>query len=159
MAAACGCHSLFLGDMLRRFHVCFVSGTMCRRLCDCRMEGREWKEVRERSGQESRWVSRRRGDCPPSPAPLLSGTLAHSLQHRIRRQQHAARQRMPPPPRVRPEGNTPAVAFRGVTPCGTAACPQPPRGLRALHRAVDAGCLRRGRHCGGVPPPCRWMDA
>ncbi|PBJ80601.1 hypothetical protein BCY84_00784 [Trypanosoma cruzi cruzi] len=66
MAAACGCHSLFLGDMLRRFHVCFVSGTMCRRLCDCRMEGREWKEVRERSGQESRWVSRRRGIARPA---------------------------------------------------------------------------------------------
>ncbi|RNC59357.1 hypothetical protein TcCL_ESM03044 [Trypanosoma cruzi] len=51
---------------------------MCWRLCDCRMEGegKERKEVRERSGQESRWASRRGGHCPPSPAPLLSGTLS-----------------------------------------------------------------------------------
>ncbi|RNC48458.1 hypothetical protein TcCL_NonESM01690 [Trypanosoma cruzi] len=34
-----------------------------------------------------------------------------TLQHRSRRQQHAARQRMPPPPRVRPEGDISAVAF------------------------------------------------
>ncbi|ESS55197.1 hypothetical protein TCDM_13348 [Trypanosoma cruzi Dm28c] len=32
-------------------------------------------------------------------------------QHRSRRHQHAARQRMLPPPRVRPEGDTSAVAF------------------------------------------------
>ncbi|ESS60865.1 hypothetical protein TCDM_11585 [Trypanosoma cruzi Dm28c] len=75
------------------------------------MEGEEWKEVRGRRGQESRCVSRRGGHCPPSPAPLMSGTLSLSLQHLIRRQQHAARQRMPPSPRVRPEGDTSAVAF------------------------------------------------
>ncbi|RNE97400.1 hypothetical protein TcG_12603, partial [Trypanosoma cruzi] len=67
-------------------------------------EGEEWRELRERGGQESRWVSRRGGPCPPSPAPLMSGTLSLSLQHLIRRQQHAARQRMLPPPRVRLEG-------------------------------------------------------
>ncbi|EAN93325.1 hypothetical protein TcCL_NonESM12162 [Trypanosoma cruzi] len=76
MAAACDRHSVLLGNMLPRFYVCVVSGTMCWRLCDCRMEGEEWGELRERSGQESRWVSRRGGDCPPSPAPLLSGTLS-----------------------------------------------------------------------------------
>ncbi|EAN83376.1 hypothetical protein Tc00.1047053506803.14 [Trypanosoma cruzi] len=113
MAAACGCQSVLSRDMPRRFYVCVASGTMCRRLCDCRMEGEERREVRERSGQESRWVSRRGGHCPPNAAPLLSGTLSHSLQHCIRRRQHAAWQRMPTPPRVRPEGNTPAVAFRG----------------------------------------------
>ncbi|RNC35899.1 hypothetical protein TcCL_Unassigned01181 [Trypanosoma cruzi] len=79
MAAACGCHFVLLENMLPRLYVCVVSGTMCRRLCDCRMEGEEWRELRECSGQESRWVSRRGGDCPPSPAPLLSGTL--SLSH------------------------------------------------------------------------------
>ncbi|RNF09369.1 trans-sialidase [Trypanosoma cruzi] len=47
-----------------------------------------------------------------------------TLQHRNRRQWHAARQRKPTPPRVRPEENTSAVAFRGGNPCGTAACPQ-----------------------------------
>ncbi|RNC34213.1 trans-sialidase [Trypanosoma cruzi] len=36
-----------------------------------------------------------------------------TLQHRSRRHQHAARLRMPPLTRVRPEGNTSAVAFRG----------------------------------------------
>ncbi|RNC55325.1 hypothetical protein TcCL_ESM07189 [Trypanosoma cruzi] len=94
MAAACGCRSVLSGNMLPRFHVCVASGTMCRRLCGCRMEGEEWRSgVRERSGQESRWVSCRGGHCPPSPAPLLPGTLC--LQDCIRRQQHAARQRMP----------------------------------------------------------------
>ncbi|KAF5218184.1 hypothetical protein ECC02_008896 [Trypanosoma cruzi] len=152
MAAACGCHSVVSRDMLPRFYVCVASGTMCRRLCDCRMEGEERNEVRERRGQESRCVSRRGGHCPPNPAPLLSGTLSHSLLHRIRRHQHAVRQRMPTPPRVRPEGNTSAVAFRGGTPCGTAACAKPSRGARTRHRPVDAGRLRRGGHRGGVPP-------
>ncbi|EAN90902.1 hypothetical protein Tc00.1047053508677.60 [Trypanosoma cruzi] len=79
MAAACGCHSVLSGIMLRRFHVCVASGTMCRRLCNCRVEGEERKELRERRGQESCWVSRRGGPCPPNPAPPLSGTL--SLSH------------------------------------------------------------------------------
>ncbi|RNC32551.1 hypothetical protein TcCL_Unassigned04822 [Trypanosoma cruzi] len=78
MAAACGCHSVLSRDMPRRFYVCVVSGTMCRRLCDCRMEGEEWREVRECSGQESRCVSRRGGHCPPSPALLLSGIQYHT---------------------------------------------------------------------------------
>ncbi|RNF08771.1 hypothetical protein TcG_09959 [Trypanosoma cruzi] len=76
MAAACGCHSVLLENMLPLFHVCVASGTMCRRLCGCRMEGEERKKMRERSGQGSRWVSRRGGHCPPSPAPLMSGTLS-----------------------------------------------------------------------------------
>ncbi|PBJ76150.1 hypothetical protein BCY84_10100 [Trypanosoma cruzi cruzi] len=41
MAAACGCHSVFSENMLPLFHVCVASGTMCRRLCGCRMEGEE----------------------------------------------------------------------------------------------------------------------
>ncbi|RNC55146.1 hypothetical protein TcCL_ESM07367 [Trypanosoma cruzi] len=49
---------------------------MCRRLCDCRVEGEAWREVRGCSGQESRWVSCRGGHCPPSLALLLS---AHTL--------------------------------------------------------------------------------
>ncbi|RNF09282.1 hypothetical protein TcG_09728 [Trypanosoma cruzi] len=65
MAAACGCHSV-------------LSGTMCRRLCDCRVEGEERKELRGRRGQESRWVSRRGGHCPPNPAPLVPDTVYHT---------------------------------------------------------------------------------
>ncbi|RNC35447.1 hypothetical protein TcCL_Unassigned01677 [Trypanosoma cruzi] len=42
-------------------------------------EGEERKEVRERGGQESHWVSRRGGHCPTNPAPLLSGTLSLTL--------------------------------------------------------------------------------
>ncbi|RNC52318.1 hypothetical protein TcCL_ESM10476 [Trypanosoma cruzi] len=73
MAAACGCHSVLSGNMLPRFHVCVVSETMCWRLCDCRVEGEEWREMRDCRGQESRWVSRRGGHCPPtqpSTAPV-----------------------------------------------------------------------------------------
>ncbi|EAN84490.1 hypothetical protein TcYC6_0001100 [Trypanosoma cruzi] len=76
MAAACGFHFVLSGNIQRRFHLCIFLGTMCWRLCDCRMEGEERREVRERRGQESRWVSRRGGHCPPNPAPLLSGTLS-----------------------------------------------------------------------------------
>ncbi|EKF38279.1 hypothetical protein MOQ_001514, partial [Trypanosoma cruzi marinkellei] len=155
MAAACRCHVVLSGDIPRRFHLCvfFWGGTMCRRLCDGRMEGEERKKVRERSGQESRWVSRRGGHSPLNPAPLLPGPLSHpfTLRHHGRRQQHAARQRTPSPPRVRPGGNTSAVAFRGGTSCGTAAPPTPSHGVRTRHRAVDAECLRRGGHCSGVP--------
>ncbi|RNC56469.1 hypothetical protein TcCL_ESM05983 [Trypanosoma cruzi] len=78
MAAACGCHSVLSENMLPRLYVCVVSGTMCRRLCDCRVDGEERREVRERRGQESRWVSRRRGHSPPNPAPLVPGTLYHT---------------------------------------------------------------------------------
>ncbi|PBJ76304.1 hypothetical protein BCY84_09333 [Trypanosoma cruzi cruzi] len=78
MAAACDRHSVLLGNMLPCFHVCVASGTMCRRLCNCRMEGEEWREVRERRGQGSRWVSRRGGHFPPWPAPLVPGTFAFS---------------------------------------------------------------------------------
>ncbi|RNC39236.1 hypothetical protein TcCL_NonESM11440 [Trypanosoma cruzi] len=78
MAAACGCHFVHSGNIPRRFHLCVFSGTMCWWLCDCRVEGEEWKEVRERRGQESRWVSRRGGHCPPNAAPLLPGTLYHT---------------------------------------------------------------------------------
>ncbi|ESS55340.1 hypothetical protein TCDM_13195 [Trypanosoma cruzi Dm28c] len=79
MAAACGRHSVVSGNMLPRFYLCIVSGTMCWRLCDCRMEGRERKEVRERRGQGSHWVSCRGRHCQPNPAPLLSGTLSLTL--------------------------------------------------------------------------------
>ncbi|RNC54962.1 hypothetical protein TcCL_ESM07601 [Trypanosoma cruzi] len=124
------------------------------------------------------WRERRGGKCVSAAVRSRAGRLAaegiahpaqhrscrapslsHSLQHRSRRQQHAARQRMPPPPRVRPERDTSAVAFRGGTPCGTAACPKPPRRVCTRHRALDAGCLRQIGHCGGVLPPCRWTDA
>ncbi|RNC52156.1 trans-sialidase [Trypanosoma cruzi] len=37
-----------------------------------------------------------------------------TLQHRNRRQQHAARQRMPPPPRVRLEGTRLMLRFEGA---------------------------------------------
>ncbi|RNE97440.1 hypothetical protein TcG_12590 [Trypanosoma cruzi] len=70
--------TLFSRDMLRRFHLCVVSGTMCWQLCGCRMKGEEWMELRERGGQESRWVSRRGGHCPPNAAPLVSGIFYHS---------------------------------------------------------------------------------
>ncbi|RNF15146.1 hypothetical protein TcG_07192 [Trypanosoma cruzi] len=78
------------------------------------MKGEEWREMRERGGQESRWVSRRGGPCPPNAAPLLSGTLSITLQHRNRRQQHAARQRMPPPPRVRLKGRRLLLPFEAA---------------------------------------------
>ncbi|RNC39958.1 hypothetical protein TcCL_NonESM10624 [Trypanosoma cruzi] len=39
---------------------------------------RSGREVRERGGQGSHWVSRRGGPCPPSLALLLPDTLAHS---------------------------------------------------------------------------------
>ncbi|PBJ81286.1 hypothetical protein BCY84_00298 [Trypanosoma cruzi cruzi] len=74
MAAVCGCHSVLSRNMLRRFQVCVASGTMCRRLCNCRVEGEEWKKVRKRSGQESRCG----GPCPPWPAPPVPGTFAFS---------------------------------------------------------------------------------
>ncbi|PBJ80310.1 hypothetical protein BCY84_01577 [Trypanosoma cruzi cruzi] len=158
MAAACGCHFDLSGNMLRRLHVCIVSGTMCRRLCGCRVEGEEWREMRGRSGQESRWMSRRGGHCPPNPAPLLPGTLYHT-----------AASYSTPSARSEAENaatatsatgrDTSAVVFRGGTPCGAAACPQPSRGVRTRHRALAAECLRRGGHCGGVPPPFRWTDA
>ncbi|RNC40315.1 hypothetical protein TcCL_NonESM10208 [Trypanosoma cruzi] len=76
MAAACDRHSVLLGDMLPRFYVCVFSGTMCWRLCDCRMEGEEWKEVRERRGQESRWASRRGGHCPSLHRSCLAPSLS-----------------------------------------------------------------------------------
>ncbi|RNF09007.1 hypothetical protein TcG_09828 [Trypanosoma cruzi] len=82
-----------------------------------------------------------------------------TLQHLSRRHQHAARQRMPPPPRVRPEGDTSAVAFRGGNPCGTAACSQTPRGVRTRHRALATECLRQIGHRGGIPLPSMWKDA
>ncbi|PBJ78356.1 hypothetical protein BCY84_04747 [Trypanosoma cruzi cruzi] len=50
------------------------------------------------------------------------------------------------------KGTPQLLRFEGGNPCGTAACPQPPRGLRALHRALAAECLRRGGRCGGVSP-------
>ncbi|RNC44564.1 hypothetical protein TcCL_NonESM05669 [Trypanosoma cruzi] len=117
--------------------------------------GRAVAEWRERSG----------GNCVSAAVKGRAGRLAaeeiaHPAQHRFCRapsitlqdcsrcHQHAARQRMPPPPRVRPEGDTFAVAFGGGTPCGTAACPKPPRRLRTRHRALAAECLRRGGHCG-----------
>ncbi|RNF07808.1 hypothetical protein TcG_10037 [Trypanosoma cruzi] len=112
MAAVCGCRSDLLGNMLRSFYVCVASRTMCRQLCDCRMEGEEWREVRERRGQGSRWASRRRGDCPPSPAPPCRASSI-TPQHLSRRHQHAARQRMPPPPRVRPEGTLQLLPSEG----------------------------------------------
>ncbi|RNC58274.1 hypothetical protein TcCL_ESM04081 [Trypanosoma cruzi] len=88
------------------------------------------------------WRERRGGKCVSAAVESRAGRLAAegtahpaqhrscrapsiTLQHRNRRHQHAARQRMPPPPRVRPEGDTSAVAFRGGAPCGTAVCPQP----------------------------------
>ncbi|RNC61202.1 hypothetical protein TcCL_ESM00968 [Trypanosoma cruzi] len=128
---------------------------MCWQLCGCRMKGEEWRELRERRGQESRWVSRRGGPCPPNAAPLMSGIFSITLQHLSRRQQHTARQRMPPPPRVRPGGDTSAVAFRGDNPCGTAACLKTSRGVRTRQRAVAAECLRHEGRCGGVPLPSR----
>ncbi|EAN84043.1 hypothetical protein Tc00.1047053510233.20 [Trypanosoma cruzi] len=108
MAAACGCRSLLSRDMPRRFPMCVASGTMCRRLCDCRMEGEERRELRERRCQESRWASCRRAHCPPSPAPPCRAPSI-TPQHRSRRHQHTARQRMPPPSRVRPEGTRPLL--------------------------------------------------
>ncbi|RNF12570.1 hypothetical protein TcG_08861, partial [Trypanosoma cruzi] len=65
-----------------------------------------------------------------------------TLQHLSRRHQHAASQRTPPPPQVRPEWDTIAVVFRGGTSCGTVACSQTPRGVRTRHRALAAECLR-----------------
>ncbi|RNC53316.1 hypothetical protein TcCL_ESM09358 [Trypanosoma cruzi] len=146
MAAACGCHSVLSGNMLPRFHVSVVSETMCRRLCGCRMEGEEWRELRERSGQESRWASRRGGHCPPNPAPLLSGTLSLcSVVVDASSTQQGSGCRTAT---SESGGEMSAVAFRGGTPCGTAACPKPHRGVRARHRALAAECLRHGGHCG-----------
>ncbi|RNF02537.1 trans-sialidase [Trypanosoma cruzi] len=74
------------------------------------------------------WRERSRGNCVSAAVKGRAGCLAAegialpaqhrscrassiTPQHRSRRHQHAARQRMPPPPRVRPEGDTSAVAF------------------------------------------------
>ncbi|RNC52143.1 hypothetical protein TcCL_ESM10665 [Trypanosoma cruzi] len=106
------------------------------------------------------WRERSGGKCVSAAARSRAGCLAAegiaqpaqhcscrapsiTLQDRSRRHQHAARQWIPPPPRVRPEGDTSAVAFRGG-----------PR-----HRALAAECLRCGEHCGGDLPPSRWTDA
>ncbi|RNC38979.1 hypothetical protein TcCL_NonESM11729, partial [Trypanosoma cruzi] len=111
------------------------------------------------------WRGRSGGNCVSAAVSSRAGCLAAegiarptqhrscrafyiTLQHLSRRHQHAARQRKPPLTRVRPEGNTSAVAFRGVTPCGTVACPQTPRGVRTRHRALAAECLCCGGHCG-----------
>ncbi|RNC34287.1 hypothetical protein TcCL_Unassigned02933 [Trypanosoma cruzi] len=148
MAAACVCRSVLSGDMPRRFPMCVASGTMCCGGCAIA----EW---RERSGRK----------CVSTPVRSRAGFLAAegiahptqhrscralyiTPQHRSRHHQHAARQRMPPPPRVRPEGNTSAVAFRGGTPCGTVACPKPHRGVCTRHWALTAECLCRGGPCG-----------
>ncbi|KAF8299600.1 hypothetical protein TcBrA4_0052860 [Trypanosoma cruzi] len=98
------------------------------------------------------------GIAHPSQRRPVGHPLSVCLQHRNRRHQYAARQRMPPLTRVRPEGDTSAVALRGGTPCGTVACPKPPRGVCTRQRALNVGCLRHEGHCGGVPPPCRWTD-
>ncbi|EAN83063.1 hypothetical protein TcCL_NonESM10308 [Trypanosoma cruzi] len=52
--------ALFSREICCHAFTCVASGTMCRWLCDCRMEGEERKKVRECRGQESRWVSPRR---------------------------------------------------------------------------------------------------
>ncbi|RNF01446.1 hypothetical protein TcG_11873, partial [Trypanosoma cruzi] len=69
-----GCHSVLSENMLPLFHVCVASGTMCRRLCGCRMEGEEW---RERSGGKcvSAAVKGRAGR-------LVAEGIAHPAQHR-----------------------------------------------------------------------------
>ncbi|EKF38902.1 hypothetical protein MOQ_000881, partial [Trypanosoma cruzi marinkellei] len=90
--------TLFSREICCRAFTCVLFWGQC--AGGCAIAG--WREVRERSGQKCRWVSRSGWHCPPNRAPLLHGTLSHSLQHRNRRRQHAARQRMPPPPRVRP---------------------------------------------------------
>ncbi|RNC54997.1 hypothetical protein TcCL_ESM07563, partial [Trypanosoma cruzi] len=122
------------------------------------------------------WMERSGRKCVSAAVKSRSGCLAaegiaHPTQHRFcralsltlqncnRRQQHAARQRMPPPPRVRPEGDTPDVAFRGGTPCGTVACPQTPRGVRTRHRALAAERLRQIGHFVGVLSHSIWTDA
>ncbi|RNC36698.1 trans-sialidase [Trypanosoma cruzi] len=74
----CVAVALFSREICCHAFTCVVSGTMCWRLCGCRMEGEERKEVRERRGQESRCVSRRRGHCSPNSAPLLSGIQYHT---------------------------------------------------------------------------------
>ncbi|RNC56612.1 hypothetical protein TcCL_ESM05868 [Trypanosoma cruzi] len=100
------------------------------------------------------WRERSGGNCVSAAVKSRAGRLAAegtahptqrrfcrasniTLQHRSPRQQHAARQRMPPPPRVRPEGNTSAVTFRGGAPCGTVACPQP--SSRSPHTTPGTG--------------------
>ncbi|RNC36662.1 hypothetical protein TcCL_Unassigned00364 [Trypanosoma cruzi] len=117
--------TLFFREICRNAFPCVLLRGQCAGGCAIA----EWKErtgmeVRERGGQGSRWVSRRGGPCPPNPALLLSGTLSLTSQHLSRRHQHAERQRMPPQPRVRPEGTCLLLRSEGVTPCGTATCPK-----------------------------------
>ncbi|EAN83052.1 hypothetical protein Tc00.1047053510591.20 [Trypanosoma cruzi] len=122
------------------------------------------------------WRERSGGKCVSAAVRSRAGCLAAedtahpakhrscrapsiTLQHRSRRHQHAARQWMPPLKRMRLEGDTSAVAFRGGTPCGKVACPQRPRGVCTRHRALAVEFLRRGGHCGGVFPHSMWTDA
>ncbi|KAF8296500.1 hypothetical protein TcBrA4_0067020 [Trypanosoma cruzi] len=51
---------------------------MCWQLCNCRVEGEELREVRERRGQESRWVSRRQSALPALPSTAHAW---HPLSH------------------------------------------------------------------------------
>ncbi|RNE98987.1 trans-sialidase [Trypanosoma cruzi] len=77
------------------------------------------------------WRERSGGKCVGAAVKSRAGCLAAegtahptqhrscrapsiTLQHLIRRHQHAARQRMPPPPRVRPEGTRLLLCFEGA---------------------------------------------
>ncbi|RNC36642.1 hypothetical protein TcCL_Unassigned00342, partial [Trypanosoma cruzi] len=146
MAEACGCHSLFLG-ICRDSFTCLLFRGQCAGGCAIA----EWKErtgmeVRERRGQGSRWVSRRGGPFPPNPAPLLS---AHSLSLRSILADVTSTQRgsgCHHSHECDRKGTCQLLRSEGVTPCGTATCHKPPRGVHTRHRAVDAECLRRGGH-------------
>ncbi|PBJ77090.1 hypothetical protein BCY84_07204 [Trypanosoma cruzi cruzi] len=146
--------TLFSREICRDAFTCVLFRGQC--AGGCAVAGwreRSGREVRERRGQESRWVSRRGGHCPPAQhrscrAPSITP------QHRSRRQQHAARKRMPTTTTSATGRDTSAVVFRGGTLCGTVACPKPPRGVRTRHRPLAAECLRL-RTCGGVSLPSR----
>ncbi|RNF03672.1 hypothetical protein TcG_11309 [Trypanosoma cruzi] len=74
-----------------------------------------------RGAEGSAWAQRSGVALGVSPRRALPAqpSTAHawhplSLQHLIRRLQHAARQRMPPPPRVRPEGTLQLLRSEGA---------------------------------------------
>ncbi|ESS55288.1 hypothetical protein TCDM_13252 [Trypanosoma cruzi Dm28c] len=103
MAAACGCHSV-LSEICCHVFTCVLLGGQC--AGGCAIAG--W---RERSGRKCVSAAvRSRAGCLAAEGTARPAqhrfcrASSITLQHRNRRHQHAARQRMPPPPRVRPEG-------------------------------------------------------
>ncbi|RNC40022.1 hypothetical protein TcCL_NonESM10549 [Trypanosoma cruzi] len=141
-------------DLSARWPQCVAVALLSREICYDAFTGVLFRGKYAGGCAIAEWRERSGGKCVSAAVKSRAGCLAaegtaHPTQHRScrasnitlqdrsRRHQHAARQRMPPPPRVRPEGGTSAVTFRGVTPCGTVACPKP--SSRSPHTTPGTG--------------------